>query len=757
MDEARAAGVLEVSVRDDQLIAASFRAVAGEPTVTDALRAVLAAAPSLERLDIAMADTATDAAAIMQILLERPRPGLGYLALREYGFDQASDGAAADRAAVSAGELADFAAHLPDLDELVLEAPCFAGGVVHSSLRSLVLGGAAVQPGWRGLELARLERLRWWMPGDVHGVGIDPEYLSLMWEADLFPHLTELDLMDVDFDGNVFTPAMLGSPLLRRLEVLRLPRIEDTAPASHLAHLRRIDVRSESGEATMRALPMIRLVAEPPTAAEDEAAPEMYVTTEEAFVYAWEGFAARPLMELPGTVRSVALFGVTWSPEQQRAFGVAAVRFTEVHMPGGGRLAGDDLATGLAEALPAAQWEALHLDRAWLTSTGVTAISGALARARTPLRTLSLRLDHRADADASAGAAAALAEGVAASALRTLTLDGDFFRTTREARDLGGALPAALATIRLRYRTEATARQRRDPDALEAFLAAASARGIRRLAVAAHPAPPGLAGILPPLDALGWHEASSAEPATFTGERIAEVLRTQPALRELDLTDTDLDPSDVIVLAAAVAAHPALECLRLSSPVMSAEAMRDLADAIRRSTSLTSLTFAQHTRFHPRHGRCAGVPVTALVAAIADSGRTFDELSLRASGQDQMALLDLLTADRLRTIDLRRLSAAEVPVAMAALTRTRGLRKLSLSNVDFDRAGLNALCAALPASPVRELDLNCPSLWSLPDALQNKFRKALTGSRIEILRMPSPFPVLQLAGAMPSLRRIRTL
>ena len=763
MDEARTAGILEVSARNGQLIAASLRAVAEEPTVVDVLRAVLADAPLLERLDIAMADTAADAAAIVQGLLERPRPGLRYLALREYGFDPAVDDAGADRVAVSAGELAGFAAHLPDLDEFELAAPRFAEGLVHPTLRSLVLCGAAVQPGWRGLELPRLERLRWWLPGDVYGVGVDPGYIDPLWKADLFPRLTELDLIDVDLDGNVFTPSMLGSPLLRRLEVLRLPRIEETVPVSRLAHLRRIDVRSESGEATMRALPMIRVVAERSTVAGDDAAPpEMYVTAEEALVYAWEGFAARPLIELPDTVQSVALFGVTWSPEQQRAFGAAAARLAEVHMPGEGRLAGDDLAIGLADALPTAHWEVLHLNRAWLTRTGVTAIGGALARTRTPLHTLSLRLDHRANADSTDGAAAALTEGVAASALRTLTLDSDFIRTTREGRDLSEALPASLTTIRLSYRTEAGARQRRDPDTLAAFLAAASARaGIRRLDVVSHPAPPDLADILPPLVALSWREAhaaySSAEPATFTGEQIAGVLRTQPTLRELDLTDTDLDPPDVIALAAAVAVHPALECLRLSSPVMSVEAMRDLADAVGQNATLTSLTFAQHTRFHPRHGRCEGVPVAPLVAAIVESGRTFDELSLRGPSKDQMFLLDLLADDRLRAVDLRRLSGADVLAGMAALTRAPGLRKLSLGKVDFDRAGLNALCAALPALPVRELDLDCPSLWSLPASLQKKFLKALKGSGIEILRMPDPFPVLQLAGTMPSLRRVRVL
>jgi hypothetical protein len=260
---------------------------------------------------------------------------------------------------------------------------------------------------------------------------------------------------------------------------------------------------------------------------------------------------------------------------------------------------------------------------------------------------------------------------------------------------------------------------------------------------------------------LSWREAhaahSNAEPATFTGERIADVLRTQPTLRELDLTDTDLDPPDVIALSAAVAAHPALECLRLSSPVMTVEAMRDLADAIGRNASLTSLTFAQHARFHPRHGRCEGVPVTPLVAAIVESGRTFDELSLRGPGNDQMIVLDLLANDRLLAVDLRGLSAAEVLVATTALTRAPGLRKLSLSKVAFDRTSLNALCAALPALPVRELSLDCPSLWSLPAALRNKLLKALQDSRIEILRMPDPFPVLQLAGTMPSLRRIRIL
>lgn len=153
MDEARAAGILEVSVRNDQLIAASLPPIAEEPAIADVLRAVLEAAPLLERLDIAMADTATDAAAIMQTLLERPRPGLRYLALTEFGFDPAADGADADRVAVSAGELAGFAAHLPDLDEFELAAPCFAGGLVHPTLRSLP---------WTGISSARRGRGATW-------------------------------------------------------------------------------------------------------------------------------------------------------------------------------------------------------------------------------------------------------------------------------------------------------------------------------------------------------------------------------------------------------------------------------------------------------------------------------------------------------------------------------------------------------------------------------------------------------------------
>lgn len=765
VDQARAAGILEVSTHGDQLVSATLRAVVDEPTAPDVLAAVLATAPALERLDIAMADTAIDAAPIVALLSERPRPGLRYLALREYGFDPAVDDADAHEVAVSAEAVARLAACLPELDELELVAPCFADGLVHPTLRSLILCGVALAPGWRGLDLPRLERLRWWLPGDAYGVAVDPGSFDVFWKADLFPRLTELDLLDADFDGDVFTPDMLASPLLRHLEVLRVPHIDATVPASQLAHLRRIDVRWEPDDGTIPALPMLRAVTDPPRAAQDDAAtpPELYVTGEEAFVFAWQGFAARALIELPDTVSSVALYGVTWTPEQERAFGAAATRFREVRMPYGGRLAGDDLVIGLAAALPDSRWEILDLGRAWLTSAGVAAIGDALARTRTPLHTLTLRWDHGGDTEeATAGAVAALTAGVAATNLRSLTLKADFIRTVGEGRELGEALPASLSALSLRYPVQAGG-YRGDPAALAAFLAAARQHaGIRRLDVLAHPAVPGLADLLPPLDALAWREASGAyansAPPTFTGDRIAEVLRTQPTLRELDLTDTDLDPSDVTALAAAVAAHPALTCLRLSDPVMSVEAMRDLADAVRANSSLTSLTFAQHTRFHARHGRVEGVVNAPLIAAIMESGRTFDELRLGVRGQEQVALLDLLAEDRLRAVDLRPLSTANTTAAMAALTRASGLRRLSLNNLDFDRAGVNALCAVLQAVPVRELNLAGGSLWSQPAAVRNKFRKVLQGTGIEILGITDPFPeILQVAGTMPSLRRIDAL
>jgi hypothetical protein len=773
IDGARAAGIAEVEFRGGQMIAATLRAVADEPSVPAALRAVLAAAPALERLDIAMADTVADAVSVIQALLEDPRRGLRYLSVGEQGYDPAIDDARTGEWAVPARELAAFGSHLPDLDELKIWAPRFAKGLGHPTLRKLDLHGCSTAS-WRSLKFPLLERLRWWLPEELAELmeWDVPECPNPGWETDVFPRLAELDFMDVDFGGDALTPELLGSPMVRHLEVIRLPWIEQNDQLSRLAHLRRIDVRREPGETIRRTLPMVHVVPAPPRAPVARgplAAAGMYVTAEEALLYAWRNFSPGMLTGLPATVRSVAFWGTTVPLGQQRAFGPAVAQFAEVHMPRRNRFAdelpdlvgGDDLAGGLAKAMPAARWEVLDLCRAGLTRAGVAAISGALAQAPA-LHTLSLRLERRGASDVTDGSAAALAEGIADSSLRTLTLHSDFIRTGSEGRKLGHALPASLETIRLHYRTGPVGGC--EPDALAAFLdATRDGAGIRRIEVEGHPAPAGLAGILPPLEALAWREERG--PAGLTGKLIAHVLRTQPALRELDLRRTDMGPADTIQLAAAVADHPALACLRLRA-VMNKRAMEELAAAVRCNTSLRSLTFDQcpgrdvkrKGRPNPEYVSSRLVPVTPLAAAIAESGRTFDELSLEGPADVQQVLLDLLAADRLRAVELRA-DSAEAPRAIAALTRAAGLQRLSLGHFGVDRAGHSALCAALPALPVRELGIRfCYGLWESPAARRRRFLHALSGSSVEVLHVHDPIRELfQLAGTMPSLRRIRPI
>lgn len=758
LDAARECGVLTMSARGGQVVMAELRPVTDEPAIEATLRALLPTTPSLQRLDIVVADTVTDVAAVLTTLLERPRTGLRRLAIREYGFDPA-DGDA-EGAAVSVESMAVFAERLPDLEELELELSGFAVGLSHPTLKVLVLTGACfVDLG--GLDLPGLERLTWRLPGDVHGVGVVPEALGPLWKDGALPRLRELDVLDVDFDGSIWTPGMFDSDLLGHLEVLRVRWIDDEAVLRHrarLARLRRIDVRSEPDGEVRRVLPMIQVVEAATVAGATSASSEMYVTAEEAFVFAWQGFAPASLAGLPDTVRSVALSGYQWSEAEESAFAEAAsMRFTELHMPGGGRLSDDGLVVALARTLPGSRWETLGLDRAWLTRDAVAALAGALAGARTPLHTLTLRLTHR-DLDVTDGAAGVLAAGLATTRvpLRTLTLHTDFIRQVPEAAELGRALPASLSSLRLTYRSEPAARQRRDPDALGAFLAATRERAtLRRLVVVCHPAPPDLVDVLPPLDALGWREAYSAyrdDPPTFTGDRIAAMLHRQPSLRELDLLDTALGPDDVAAMAEAIAAHPALTSLRLASPVLSDEAMRHLARAVRDCTSLTSLTLRERT------GRGNDyVSMAPLLKAVADSGRTFDELSLHLedAGDDQL-LYGLLADDRLRAVTLWP-AESEFDHAMAVLTRATRLRRLALRG-RLAREDHKALCRAIPELPLRELAIESTSVWEVPAASKRRLLTALRRSRIEVLRVPHPFPlVLGLAGSMPSLRRVRPL
>jgi hypothetical protein len=266
-----AAGVLETSSRDGQIVSAKIAPAAAEPTVASALAALLEAAPHLESLDLTIPGPETSASAIVELLLKRPRTGLRSLALRQDGLDP-EDVEYPDEPLLSSGQLAAVREALPDLDELEIELPWLSDALEHPALRSLAVFGGSIR-NLGELRLPRLRRLRWWIPGDVYGVAVSPEDLDPLWSSEALPELTELDLMDADLDGPLFTDALMESALFGRLKVLRLDYLEpftfsvseEVLPAhiARLAHLDRLEVRNlPEDEELLEALPILHAVDE---------------------------------------------------------------------------------------------------------------------------------------------------------------------------------------------------------------------------------------------------------------------------------------------------------------------------------------------------------------------------------------------------------------------------------------------------------------------------------------------------------------
>jgi hypothetical protein len=266
-----AAGILETSEQDGRIVSARIAPAAEEPTVASALAALLEAAPDLELLDLTIPGPETSAAGIVELLLQRPRTGLRYLALRQDGLDPEED-EDPEQPVVSSGQLAAFRQALPDLHELEIELSWFSDALAHPELRSLTVLGGAIR-NLDELRLPQLRRLRWWIPGDDYGVAVPAEDLDPLWSSGALPELTELDLMDAEVDGPLFTDALMESALLGRLKVLRLGSLEpftfsedeEVLPAhiERLTHLDRLEVRQlPEDEDLLEALPMLHAVDE---------------------------------------------------------------------------------------------------------------------------------------------------------------------------------------------------------------------------------------------------------------------------------------------------------------------------------------------------------------------------------------------------------------------------------------------------------------------------------------------------------------
>ena len=266
-----AAGTLETSEHDGQIVSARIAPAAEGPAVASALAALLEAAPRLEVLDLTIPGPDTSAAGIADLLLQRPHTGLRSLALRQDGLDP-EDLEDPDQPLLSSGQLAAFRQALPDMQELEIELPWFSDALEHPTLRNLTILGGAIR-NLDELRLPQLRRLRWWIPGDVYGVAVPAEDLDPLWSSEALPELTELDLMDADLDGPLFTDALMESELLGRLKVLRLRFLdpftfsedEEVLPdhIERLAHLDRLDVRQlPEDEELLEALPMLHAVDE---------------------------------------------------------------------------------------------------------------------------------------------------------------------------------------------------------------------------------------------------------------------------------------------------------------------------------------------------------------------------------------------------------------------------------------------------------------------------------------------------------------
>nr|AAP92143.1 leucine-rich repeat protein N4C [synthetic construct] len=201
---------------------------------------------------------------------------------------------------------------------------------------------------------------------------------------------------------------------------------------------------------------------------------------------------------------------------------------------------------------------------------------------------------------------------------------------------------------------------------------------------------------------LNWNDLTEAGM-----KDLASVLRSNPSLRELDLSNNKLGDAGVrLLLQGLLDPGTRLENLDLNESDLTEAGLKDLASVLRSNPSLRELTLSNN--------KLGDAGVRLLLQGLLDPGTRLEKLDLDQTDLTEAGMKDLASVLRsnpsLRELSLssNKLGDAGVRLLLQGLLDpgTR-LEKLDLNQNDLTEADLKDLASVLRSNPsLRELSLS---------------------------------------------------
>nr|AAP92144.1 leucine-rich repeat protein N5C [synthetic construct] len=220
-----------------------------------------------------------------------------------------------------------------------------------------------------------------------------------------------------------------------------------------------------------------------------------------------------------------------------------------------------------------------------------------------------------------------------------------------------------------------------------------------------------LQGLLDPGTRLEKLDLNDTDLTEAGVKDLASVLRSNPSLRELSLSTNKLGDAGVrLLLQGLLDPGTRLEKLYLEDNDLTEAGLKDLASVLRSNPSLRELNLSDN--------KLGDAGVRLLLQGLLDPGTRLEELQLRNTDLTEAGVEDLASVLRsnpsLRELSLsnNKLGDAGVRLLLQGLLDpgTR-LEKLYLRNTDLTEAGMKDLASVLRSNPsLRELSLSTNKL-----------------------------------------------
>lgn len=201
--------------------------------------------------ELVASDLGAELPAFAAAVIGRPRAELERLVLAEADFDPSSE--APSEPILPADTAARMFAALPGLRSLELRGHGLVGKLVHPNLAELRMVGLAAPDAFLDPDaLPMLERFAWVLPSDEHGVALDSAGLAGLLSGRATPRLVDLDLSELEVDGDMFAlEALRRGSLPTTLRVLRLREADGKVLHKVLPALERVDAGKVSNAAVL--------------------------------------------------------------------------------------------------------------------------------------------------------------------------------------------------------------------------------------------------------------------------------------------------------------------------------------------------------------------------------------------------------------------------------------------------------------------------------------------------------------------------